>query len=525
MASNGITAVSDASVAGTIVTLLGVVVSAKEPRKTKGKDWVLDFSIQDDFTTSNVGSDATINCRMFKPSPEQLPKTTTGDIALLRDFKLNPWGLRMDAVAHPRSGLLTFPAAEIPVPELSQPFRAGTQNLRYNATTLAKDPTAQEQMAVIHLKQAASGSAQQVKQFSAASSARPSTRDKLSLIKDLNFDLFYDVRAQIVNMYYNDFGTVDLKVTDYTENSSLYRYVEPEDEDYTYQRSGWKGPFGQYTINVLLYGPNASWAREQLRHGDYVYLKNMRTKMSRENKLEGVLHEDRQRPQQVDIRKLFKASDIDEIDQRRKAYEKARNNKSAFENLRNEPSEASKPSAKSKKAEKRERQRQQKEREQKEIAEKAEEWEAKRSGVNTNSQSLVRGRDLTLTLTVRAAFPEVQLSTISDILYNPHLHSQTPKYNAFEYPFLNSRHRVRVRVIDFFPPEIELFAHCTSDPAWERRSNKPDSRNSTTKVRWEWAFVLLLEDAKVPPNTVSEKLRVVVSNDAAQYLLNMDAQE
>jgi protection-of-telomeres protein 1 len=37
--------------------------------------------------------------------------------------------------------------------------------------------------------------------------------------------------------------------------------------------------------------------------------------------------------------------------------------------------------------------------------------------------------------------------------------------------------------------------------------------------------MLLLEDAKVPPNTVSETLRVVVGNDSAQHLLNMDAQE
>lgn len=37
--------------------------------------------------------------------------------------------------------------------------------------------------------------------------------------------------------------------------------------------------------------------------------------------------------------------------------------------------------------------------------------------------------------------------------------------------------------------------------------------------------MLLLEDAKIPPNTVSEKLRVVVGNESAQYLLDMDAQE
>jgi protection of telomeres protein 1 len=64
-----------------------------------------------------------------------------------------------------------------------------------------------------------------------------------------------------------------------------------------------------------------------------------------------------------------------------------------------------------------------------------------------------------------------------------------------------------------------------NDPVWNKRSKKQDSDNSTAKVRWEWGFMLLLEDAKVPPNTVSETLRVVVGNDSAQHLLNMNAKE
>lgn len=118
---------------------------------------------------------------------------------------------------------------------------------------------------------------------------------------------------------------------------------------------------------------------------------------------------------------------------------------------------------------------------------------------------------------VRAAFPEIQMSTISDIIYNAHLKGHTPiRYNDFTLPFVNCRHRSRVRVVDFFPPELELFAHHTADPAWDKRGKQD---------RWEWGFILLLEDAKLPDNTVSEKLRVVVSNDAAQFLLDMDARE
>jgi protection-of-telomeres protein 1 len=130
-----------------------------------------------------------------------------------------------------------------------------------------------------------------------------------------------------------------------------------------------------------------------------------------------------------------------------------------------------------------------------------------------------------LTGLVCAAHPDMQASTVSEIIHNPHLRSQTPKYNDFTFPFLNCRHRSRVRVVDFFPPELELFAHSTSDPSWDKRARKLNPEDSHSKQRWEWGFVLLLEDAKIPPNTVSEKLRVVVTNDAAQYLLKMDARE
>jgi protection-of-telomeres protein 1 len=113
----------------------------------------------------------------------------------------------------------------------------------------------------------------------------------------------------------------------------------------------------------------------------------------------------------------------------------------------------------------------------------------------------------------------VKLSTISEILYNPHSEMRTPeKQNPYKLPFVNIKHRSRVRVVDVWPPELELFAHSTVDPNWSKQSKKQGSRE-----RWEWGFVLLLEDADIPSNTVSEKLRVVVNNDAAQHLLKMSA--
>ncbi|KAH7067584.1 hypothetical protein BKA63DRAFT_424734 [Paraphoma chrysanthemicola] len=510
MPPNGFTAIAEATAVGSRVSLLGVIISIKEPRKSKGTDWVLEFSIQDDFTNGSIGG-ASMNCRLFRPAPDKFPKINgVGDIALLRGFGLDSWMGRIDAVWKPQSGVLVFPASGIPVPELSQAYQLGNQHLPFSAVFGTKDPTPQEQMAVILLKHAASGSVQQMTQYaaSASSSFRAPARDRQSLIRDAVFDRFYDINAQVVNVYYLNLGTVDLKVTDYTSNKDLFLYVDPEDPDWAWQDQTWKGPYGQLTMSVTLYGNNAAWARENVTVGDFVHLRNVHTKMSPANKLEGVLHEDRQRVNAIDIRKLHNATDIKAINDRKQEYEKHRLKKTAFEEMQNVPKKSSAKTSAKKKAEKKARQRAEKEQEQKELAEKAEQWEAERNGVNAN---------------IRAAFPEVQPSTISEIIYNPHLNTRTPKYNDFVFPFLNSRHRLRARVVDFFPPDLELFAHCTNDPSWDKRAKKVAPGDSHNKHKWEWGFVLLLEDATIPPDTVSEKLRVVVGNQAGQHLLGMDA--
>jgi protection-of-telomeres protein 1 len=386
----GFTAIETATQNGAVVSLIGVIVSTKEVRRSKGSDWCLEFTIQDDFTAGLEGA-SSINCRMFRPAPDKFPTITgIGDVAIVRNFKLNAWGFRVDAVWTHKSAALVFPAARIPIPELSQAYQAGTLSLPFTNTFGIKDPTTPEQMAAIHMKHASSSLLPQARQAAVARPAPTQVRDKLSLVKDLEEAKFYDVRAQVANIYHNNMGTVDLKITDYTSNKALHLYADPSDDDYGFQDQSWKGPYGQVTMNVLLYGNNAVWARENLSYGDFVYLKNMRTKVSPANRLEGILHDDRQRPNQIDIRKLVKASDIREINERRDEYEKTRVKKSAFDALQKD-SGATKPSAKAstnKKAEKKAKKRLQKEQEEIELAEKAEEWESKRSGVNLNSEHL-----------------------------------------------------------------------------------------------------------------------------------------
>lgn len=384
----GFTAVKHAQAMGAraVCSFMGVVVSLQDARKSRGIDWTLDFTIQDDFSAGSVGGSSSMGCRVFKPSPHTLPKIAgVGDIVILRNFKLNPWKERMDCVSQPFSGVLVFPADKIPVPELSQAYLLGTQRLQCHFTPGAKQPTIAEQKAVLKLKHSSSGSAQDMRQHAAMVSSNTSSRRKEALIKDLAFDKFYDVKAEVVNIYYTNHGTVELKVTDYTANKDLYEYVDPEVDRELAWRRDWPGPFGQVTMNVLLYEPHAAWARGNITSGDFIFLRNMRTKQSPQNFLEGVLHEDRQMPDQIDVRKLFNDSAINEIKERRDAYEHRRSERGSV-HLVNAPKKPSAKTSAKKKAEKKEKQRLQKAAEVKELEEKQETWEAQRTGVNLNSE-------------------------------------------------------------------------------------------------------------------------------------------
>jgi protection-of-telomeres protein 1 len=384
----GFVAIQDATTAGAIVSLIGLVISVDEPRKTKGTDWALGFAIQDDFSTGSVGSACSINCRMFNKQLNKLPKLTAGDIVILRKFKLNAWNFRIDCVGDSRMacGVLVFPANKIPVPELGLPYQSGKQVLLFNPTPGARDPTIQEQIAVIDMKHASSGSGQDVQQHASAIAFKSTSKRSLALIKELRENIFSDVRAQIVNLYYNAMG-VELKVTDYTANSQLFLYADPEqDSDLVVHRT-WPGPYGQLTLDVRLYEPHAGWARDNLNNGDYIFMRNLHARTSRAGKLEGAMHQDRMHPSQVDISKLVNPVDIAEINQRRRLYEKQRSPKGLM--LRGDATTTTSGRISSqKKQDKREKIRLEKELGLKQLEEKAKDRDAERHGINTNSQCL-----------------------------------------------------------------------------------------------------------------------------------------
>ncbi|KAI0581725.1 Telomere-binding alpha subunit central domain-containing protein [Pyrenophora tritici-repentis] len=489
---NGFTAIKDITNVDSLVSIIGVLVSYGEPKSTRGTDFSLDFTLQDDFSSGSIGDQSTISCRIFRPK-DRFPKISgIGDVIIIRKFNVKDWQGHIECIGYKTVAMIVFPGAKIPSPSQRQPYQCGKQKLMCDSTGIGQPPTIAEQMAVIDLKAASTGVSEQLQQHATITASKLKSSRKLCLVKDLQFNTFYDVCVQIVHIYWHfGGGQVDMKVTDYTPNEHMHYFPDPE-EGTTWNHlsdKGFKGPYGYLTLSVTLYESNAAWVQENAAVGDYVYLRNMHVRMSTAGRLEGVVHQDKDRPNQVDIRQLKSAPEIEAIDKRRQEYEKKRGVKTAFEVMQNPPSNPKAKTAKEKRQAKKEIQKAEKEAELQEIAEKQREWELQQSSINKN---------------IRAAFPEMKLSTISEMLYNPHLEMRTPeKYNFYTLPFVNCRHRSRVRVVDVFPPEIELFTH----------SNK----------RWEWGFALLLEDANIPRGTVSEKLTVFVNNDMGQFLLKTQA--
>lgn len=94
----------------------------------------------------------------------------------------------------------------------------------------------------------------------------------------------------------------------------------------------------------------------------------------------------------------------------------------------------------------------------------------------------------------------------------------------YELPFVNAKYRTRLRVVDFSPSLLD-FTRSMADPAWNKSIQKPGAKDKRRDDRWQWAFVLLVEEADVSAGSTPERFPLFVNNDAGQYLLNMSAVE
>ena len=96
--------------------------------------------------------------------------------------------------------------------------------------------------------------------------------------------------GQVVKMNTYDSNKTLIYLTDYTTNTSLIDIRKDDNEsgvegdEYGYlsrKKQNWPGPWGQLSIQVALWEPHASFAREYVKEGSLVHLTYVHVKDDR----------------------------------------------------------------------------------------------------------------------------------------------------------------------------------------------------------------------------------------------------
>ncbi|OMP83227.1 Protection of telomeres protein 1 [Diplodia seriata] len=120
---------------------------------------------------------------------------------------------------------------------------------------------------------------------------------------------------------------------------------------------------------------------------------------------------------------------------------------------------------------------------------------------------------------------------LADIENNERRLYKTPSGVECELPFVNAMYKSRVRVVDFWPENLEDFSKSLDNPEFNDVHEEDQTQSSTTYTalstgtqRWEWHFCLLVEDAKHPPGAKSPvRIPLLVFDKDAECLLCLDA--
>lgn len=143
--------------------------------------------------------------------------------------------------------------------------------------------------------------------------------------------MYVDLLGEVVKAYLNDSEKATLYITDYTVNKDLLDYQQNENpsrdgDEFGYTRramKSWPGPFGQRTLQITLWEPHASYARQYIKPRGLVRLSNVHIKRSRiAQNLEASIHTDRNFPEKIHVKAVYDKSDgrVRDLLQRKSSY-------------------------------------------------------------------------------------------------------------------------------------------------------------------------------------------------------------
>ncbi|KAL9126103.1 MAG: hypothetical protein Q9217_004790, partial [Psora testacea] len=546
------------------VNVMGVVTDHMPISKTKGPDWTCTFSLAD-HTHGILGQmgEEGLKVRLFKTVASDLPEIQgTGDVVVLRNVKVKEWNGMTLAISTYGSSWTVVAAASIP--EKAPPSQA--LQLQYPKMTNAPPLSRPEMLYAIELCNAndrklyKSTASEPINTTSStAHSASPATqdrKDKFSLIKNLQISMYYDLVGQVIKIFPSN-DRVELYITDYTGNNLLWNYNleysegAREGDEYGYvprnnENKKWPGPWGKQTLTVTLWSPHSYFAQSNVKVDDFVHLRNVHIKWSKDAKMEGVLHSDRRYPDRIDvtIMKDHEANtQVKDVLRRKRDYwskhkKQLPRSDEETRGTKRKGREDSKELSKGQARKKRKQEREQAAKANNDIANK----KNRQMSVDHKPTSKTTNEDLNPN--IRCSHHTIPPRPLSAIKSLDHHSNTTPTGNTYVLPFQNIKSRATVRIVDFFPTDLANFAvPCpkrgeydvlsdATDSA-DRESDDPEDRTHLSQSddgrrrSWEWRFCLTLEDALGPkPNCGErrERLDVYVEGKDAEYLLKLDAE-
>ncbi|KAH6686162.1 hypothetical protein F5X68DRAFT_240465 [Plectosphaerella plurivora] len=505
------------STKGRMVNMIGIARDYRLPMLTRN-DYKATVTLFD-LSTHGHGD---IFLNIFKPEKDQIPLVGAGDIVIMlrvkvQKFRSDPLSL----ITNAQSAILVYEASKIPPhpasirPALREP--STIENMRLAETA--------EVYSSWMYQKVDKSAIPDVETFNLAASRSMNIKDKFSLLENVRQDKFYNIVAQIVRPPYDLMDKATIWVTDYTENESFFNRSPdsladdsiddvadsaPSGDPYGYTNRYRPvkhaaaepiafGPHGKRCMQVTCYEPHATKVRD-LVSGSWVLLNNVQVKYgSNGSNLEGFLREDRGTTHarvQVDLLKLRKEGidpRLKDALRRKRDYEASQTTEPGEVQLGKRQRQAEQPESKPLTAKQKRNKRRKKEQQ-----EKRKEPLRKRS-LRTST------RVITETTTHRTT-------------------SAMRQPLELRLPFNCVKYRANVRVVDFYPQELEDFA------SWRKISEYDCLDGSSTssisdgdldgdRVFWEWRFALQLQDAA----KTSASTWVVVDNMDAQLLLSFKA--
>ncbi|RAH67637.1 telomere-binding alpha subunit central domain protein [Aspergillus aculeatinus CBS 121060] len=495
------------------VNIIGVVVDVMPGVwKSRGTSTCITFTIKD----SNLENGHTwdgLKVKYFRDNEDSLPPVKVHDVILLRNLWVRPLqGGTLGVAAQDRDIPWAIFCSDPNSMARSSPI-CGPRPFEPDAVERRKALSLLDKVASIHDFRKASVEARPPPSYvvqTSAPNSRSYNRKKFSLIKDIEEQTFVDLVGEVIKIYPNDSEKALLYLTDYTSNKDLHDYSPDngegsgegcEGDTFNYQRrfrKKWTGPAGQLSLPVTLWEPHAAYARQHVKEDDIVLLYNVHIKKNRVNgRLEATIHTNRTNPLAANVVVVQPHKDVraQQLIDRKTAYWEShpRKRKPAEEDNQKAP---------------------------KKVKSKTRKKEALADGQQPLAPPVTNRGRYEANPNVRAGNPSVPTRSLEAIIASEEHTNRSPDNIEYRFPFQNFCYRTKVRVVDYFPHDLEDF----SVPVPRAASSEGSDREDNGFMTWEWRFCLLVESVPPPPaGQAKQQIRLFVSRGEAVYLHGIDA--